>query len=109
MLYMNRSLIPIMEIPFLYPFDISMFSSGCYSSEQEILFCSGYYPFFLSLISPHFFQVYYTFNPIFMLAEPLMLASVFFLLFIAAVAYLHIDPSIRKWSLELSKVIVYTT
>ncbi|XP_044462616.1 dolichyl-diphosphooligosaccharide--protein glycosyltransferase subunit 1B-like [Mangifera indica] len=42
------------------------------------------------------FQVYYTFNPIFMLAEPLMLASVFFLFFVACVAYLHIDLSIRK-------------
>lgn len=42
------------------------------------------------------FQVYYEFNPIFMLAEPLMLASVFFFLFVACVAYLHIDVSIRK-------------
>ncbi|KAM3698319.1 hypothetical protein ACB098_06G179700 [Castanea mollissima] len=42
------------------------------------------------------FQVYYTFNQVFMLAEPLMLASVFFFLFITYVAYLHIDLSIRK-------------
>ncbi|KAJ4849787.1 Dolichyl-diphosphooligosaccharide--protein glycosyltransferase subunit 1B [Turnera subulata] len=42
------------------------------------------------------FQVYYTFKPIFMLAEPLMLASTFFLFFMACVAYLHIDLSIRK-------------
>ncbi|XP_058094499.1 dolichyl-diphosphooligosaccharide--protein glycosyltransferase subunit 1B isoform X2 [Magnolia sinica] len=42
------------------------------------------------------FQVYYKFNPIFMLAEPLMLVSVFFLLFVACIAYLHIDLSIRK-------------
>ncbi|XP_021295606.1 dolichyl-diphosphooligosaccharide--protein glycosyltransferase subunit 1B [Herrania umbratica] len=42
------------------------------------------------------FQVYYTFKPIFMLAEPLMLASAFFLFFIACIAYLHIDLSIRK-------------
>lgn len=42
------------------------------------------------------FQVYYNFNPIFMLAEPLMLASVFFLLFAASVTYLHMDLSIRK-------------
>lgn len=42
------------------------------------------------------FQVYYTFNPIFMLAEPLMLVSVFFLVFIASIAYLHIDLSISK-------------
>jgi len=42
------------------------------------------------------FQVYYTFNQVFMLAEPLMLASVFFLLFVTSVAYLHIDLSIRK-------------
>ncbi|XP_057424151.1 dolichyl-diphosphooligosaccharide--protein glycosyltransferase subunit 1B [Lotus japonicus] len=42
------------------------------------------------------FQVYYNFNPIFMLAEPLMLVSVFFFLFMSAVAYLHMDISIRK-------------
>jgi len=36
MLYKNRSLLPIMEIPFFFPFDIIMFSSGYYSSEQEI-------------------------------------------------------------------------
>ncbi|XP_042476424.1 dolichyl-diphosphooligosaccharide--protein glycosyltransferase subunit 1B [Macadamia integrifolia] len=42
------------------------------------------------------FQVYYDFNPIFMLAEPLMLTSAFFLFFVACVAYLHIDLSIRK-------------
>ncbi|CAK9166296.1 unnamed protein product [Ilex paraguariensis] len=42
------------------------------------------------------FQVYYNFNPIFMVAEPLMLASVFFFFFIACVTYLHMDISIRK-------------
>ncbi|MBA0813700.1 hypothetical protein Gohar_027528 [Gossypium harknessii] len=42
------------------------------------------------------FQVYYTFKPIFMLAEPLMLASAFFMFFVACVAYIHIDLSIRK-------------
>ncbi|GAB4854953.1 Dolichyl-diphosphooligosaccharide--protein glycosyltransferase subunit 1B, variant 2 [Ancistrocladus abbreviatus] len=42
------------------------------------------------------FQVYYKFNPIFMLAEPLMLVSVFFLLFVACIAYLHADLSLRK-------------
>ncbi|KAH9703796.1 Dolichyl-diphosphooligosaccharide--protein glycosyltransferase subunit 1B [Citrus sinensis] len=42
------------------------------------------------------FQVYYTFKPIFMLAEPMMLASAFFLFFMACVAYLHVDLSIRK-------------
>jgi oligosaccharyltransferase complex subunit alpha (ribophorin I) len=42
------------------------------------------------------FQVYYDFHPMFMLAEPLMLTSVFFLLFISCVAYLHMDISIRK-------------
>ncbi|XP_072972760.1 dolichyl-diphosphooligosaccharide--protein glycosyltransferase subunit 1B [Typha angustifolia] len=42
------------------------------------------------------FQVYYDFNPIFMLAEPLMLVSAVFLFFIACIAYLHIDLSIRK-------------
>ncbi|XP_052199306.1 dolichyl-diphosphooligosaccharide--protein glycosyltransferase subunit 1B [Diospyros lotus] len=42
------------------------------------------------------FQVYYHFNPIFMLAEPLILASVFFFFFVACVAYLHVDLSIQK-------------
>ncbi|OAY67342.1 Dolichyl-diphosphooligosaccharide--protein glycosyltransferase subunit 1B [Ananas comosus] len=42
------------------------------------------------------FQVYYDFNPIFMLAEPLMLVSAVFLFFIACISYLHIDLSIRK-------------
>ncbi|XP_061999986.1 dolichyl-diphosphooligosaccharide--protein glycosyltransferase subunit 1B [Rosa rugosa] len=42
------------------------------------------------------FQVYYSFNPVFMLAEPLMLISVFFFLFMASVAYLHVDFSISK-------------
>ncbi|KAL8136405.1 hypothetical protein V2J09_002406 [Rumex salicifolius] len=43
------------------------------------------------------FQVYYSFNPIYMLAEPLMLVSVFFLVFMACMAYLHIDLSIQKY------------
>uniref|UniRef100_A0A0E0KXD0 Dolichyl-diphosphooligosaccharide--protein glycosyltransferase subunit 1 n=1 Tax=Oryza punctata TaxID=4537 RepID=A0A0E0KXD0_ORYPU len=42
------------------------------------------------------FQVYYEFNPIFMLAEPLMLISAVFLFFVACIAYLHIDLSIGK-------------
>ncbi|KAL6578076.1 Dolichyl-diphosphooligosaccharide--protein glycosyltransferase subunit 1B [Orobanche minor] len=42
------------------------------------------------------FQIHYKFNPIFMFAEPLMLTSAFFLLFLTFVAYLHIDLSIRK-------------
>ncbi|KAI3458972.1 hypothetical protein Pfo_015635 [Paulownia fortunei] len=42
------------------------------------------------------FQVHYNFNPVFMLAEPLMLASAFFLFFITCIAYLHTDLSIRK-------------
>ncbi|KAG7012904.1 Dolichyl-diphosphooligosaccharide--protein glycosyltransferase subunit 1B [Cucurbita argyrosperma subsp. argyrosperma] len=42
------------------------------------------------------FQVYYSFNPIFMLAEPLMLVSAFFFFFVACIAYLHIDLSISK-------------
>ncbi|KAL2555521.1 Dolichyl-diphosphooligosaccharide--protein glycosyltransferase subunit 1B [Forsythia ovata] len=42
------------------------------------------------------FQVYYNFNPMFMLAEPLMLVSAFFLFFVACIAYLHMDLSIRK-------------
>ncbi|WOL12949.1 hypothetical protein Cni_G21718 [Canna indica] len=44
------------------------------------------------------FQVYYDFNPIFMLAEPLMLVSAVFLFFIACVAYIHMDLSIGKSS-----------
>ncbi|GMN51071.1 hypothetical protein TIFTF001_020226 [Ficus carica] len=42
------------------------------------------------------FQVYYNFNPMFMLAEPLMLAIAFFLCFVASVAYIHVDLSLRK-------------
>ncbi|KAL8090414.1 hypothetical protein AgCh_039764 [Apium graveolens] len=42
------------------------------------------------------FQVYYNFHPMFMLAEPLMLTTVFFLLFLTSLAYLHMDISIRK-------------
>nr|XP_043631605.1 dolichyl-diphosphooligosaccharide--protein glycosyltransferase subunit 1B [Erigeron canadensis] len=42
------------------------------------------------------FQVYYDFHPMFMLAEPMMLISVFFFLFVAALAYIHMDISIRK-------------
>ncbi|KAF3625681.1 Dolichyl-diphosphooligosaccharide--protein glycosyltransferase subunit 1B [Capsicum annuum] len=42
------------------------------------------------------FQVYYKFSPIYMLAEPLMLTSVFFLFFMACVTYLHLDLSISK-------------
>ncbi|KAG5607878.1 hypothetical protein H5410_029370 [Solanum commersonii] len=42
------------------------------------------------------FQVYYQFSPIYMLAEPLMLTSVFFLFFMACVTYLHLDLSISK-------------
>ncbi|KAF8395233.1 hypothetical protein HHK36_019175 [Tetracentron sinense] len=42
------------------------------------------------------FQVYYNFNPLSMLVEPLILVSAFFLFFMACVAYLHVDLSIRK-------------
>ncbi|KAL8533124.1 hypothetical protein ACS0TY_009392 [Phlomoides rotata] len=42
------------------------------------------------------FQVHYKFNPIYMLAEPLMLVSAFFLFFVTSIAYLHIDLSLRK-------------
>ena len=51
-------------------------------------------------------QVYYTFKPIFMLAEPLMLASVFFLFYVACLAYLHNDLSIRKWQMLLKGLIM---
>uniref|UniRef100_A0A1J3F8T6 Dolichyl-diphosphooligosaccharide--protein glycosyltransferase subunit 1 n=1 Tax=Noccaea caerulescens TaxID=107243 RepID=A0A1J3F8T6_NOCCA len=42
------------------------------------------------------FQVYYTFKPIYMLAEPFMLVSAFFFVFVASLAYVHIDLSIAK-------------
>ncbi|PON50177.1 Ribophorin I [Parasponia andersonii] len=42
------------------------------------------------------FQVYYNFKPIFMLAEPLMLAVAFFLFFVASIAYMHIDLTLSK-------------
>ncbi|KAG2261672.1 hypothetical protein Bca4012_013622 [Brassica carinata] len=42
------------------------------------------------------FQVYYTFKPIYMLAEPLMLVSAFFSVFVASLAYVHIDLNIVK-------------
>lgn len=42
------------------------------------------------------FQVYYNFNPIFMLAEPLMLVTAIFLFFGACIAYLHMDFSLSK-------------
>ncbi|KAF8679100.1 hypothetical protein HU200_045862 [Digitaria exilis] len=44
------------------------------------------------------FQVYYEFNPIFMLAEPMMLTSAVLLFFVACIAYLHMDLSIGKSS-----------
>ncbi|GJN25903.1 hypothetical protein PR202_gb13789 [Eleusine coracana subsp. coracana] len=44
------------------------------------------------------FQVHYEFNPIFMLAEPLMLIFAVFLFFVACIAYLHMDLSIGKAS-----------
>ncbi|KAL6844278.1 hypothetical protein ACP4OV_025951 [Aristida adscensionis] len=42
------------------------------------------------------FQVHYEFNPIFMLAEPVMLISAVFFFFVGCIAYLHMDLSIRK-------------
>ncbi|CAH2045850.1 unnamed protein product [Thlaspi arvense] len=42
------------------------------------------------------FQVYYTFKPIYMLAEPFMLVSAFFFVFVASLAYVHIDLNIAK-------------
>ncbi|XP_020583300.1 dolichyl-diphosphooligosaccharide--protein glycosyltransferase subunit 1B [Phalaenopsis equestris] len=42
------------------------------------------------------FQVYYNFNPIFMLAEPLMLVTAIFLFFSACIAYLRMDLSFAK-------------
>lgn len=42
------------------------------------------------------FQVYYEFKPVFMLVEPLILVFMFFLFFLACIAYLCVDPSIQK-------------
>lgn len=57
-------------------------------------------PFFFGIVFK-FLQIYYKFNPIFMLAEPLMLVSAFFLFFIACIAYLHTDLSISKWWMQV--------
>lgn len=43
-------------------------------------------------------QVYYKFNSLSMLREPLMLISGFFFLFVACIAYVHADFSISKSS-----------
>ncbi|XP_038715211.1 dolichyl-diphosphooligosaccharide--protein glycosyltransferase subunit 1A [Tripterygium wilfordii] len=45
-----------------------------------------------------YFQVYYGFNTLSMLREPLMLISGFFLLFVACIVYVHADMSISKSS-----------
>ncbi|WOL09765.1 dolichyl-diphosphooligosaccharide--protein glycosyltransferase subunit 1A [Canna indica] len=45
-----------------------------------------------------YFQVYYQFNNFSLLREPMMLISGFFLLFVACIAYMHIDMSISKSS-----------
>ncbi|XP_021902463.1 dolichyl-diphosphooligosaccharide--protein glycosyltransferase subunit 1A [Carica papaya] len=45
-----------------------------------------------------YFQVYYKFNKLSMLREPLMLISGFFFLFISCIAYTHADLSISKSS-----------
>ncbi|OMO50963.1 Ribophorin I [Corchorus olitorius] len=45
-----------------------------------------------------FFQVYYKFNKLSMLREPLMLISGFFFLFVACIVYMHADISISKSS-----------
>ncbi|VAI10147.1 unnamed protein product [Triticum turgidum subsp. durum] len=42
------------------------------------------------------FQVYYKFNNISLLIEPMMLITGFFLLFVACIAYMHTDMSISK-------------
>ncbi|KAK9928458.1 hypothetical protein M0R45_025592 [Rubus argutus] len=44
------------------------------------------------------FQVYYKFNSLAMLMEPLMLISGFFFLFVAGIVYMHVDMSISKSS-----------
>ncbi|XVE69569.1 hypothetical protein DITRI_Ditri10aG0001700 [Diplodiscus trichospermus] len=45
-----------------------------------------------------YFQVYYKFNRLSMLREPLMLVSGFFFLFVACIVYMHADISISKSS-----------
>ncbi|KAI5068974.1 hypothetical protein GOP47_0015275 [Adiantum capillus-veneris] len=45
-----------------------------------------------------FFEIYFKFNPVAMLVEPLMLVTGFFLFFIACVAYARLDFSISKSS-----------
>ncbi|KAK6277791.1 PREDICTED: dolichyl-diphosphooligosaccharide--protein glycosyltransferase subunit 1A [Theobroma cacao] len=45
-----------------------------------------------------YFQVYYKFNKLSMLREPLMLISGFFFLFVACIVYMHADISISKSS-----------
>ncbi|OMO90586.1 Ribophorin I [Corchorus capsularis] len=45
-----------------------------------------------------YFQVYYKFNKLSMLREPLMLISGFFFLFVACIVYMHADVSISKSS-----------
>ncbi|KAK9271402.1 hypothetical protein L1049_026992 [Liquidambar formosana] len=44
------------------------------------------------------FQVYYKFNNLSLLREPLMLISGFFFLFVACIVYMHVDMSISKSS-----------
>ncbi|KAK3425087.1 hypothetical protein EUGRSUZ_F01802 [Eucalyptus grandis] len=52
-----------------------------------------------------YFQVYYKFNSISMLREPIMLISGFFFLFVACIVYVHADLSISKSSASyLAKV-----
>ncbi|THU69334.1 hypothetical protein C4D60_Mb08t13340 [Musa balbisiana] len=45
-----------------------------------------------------YFQVYYHFNNLSLLGEPMMLISGFFLLFVACIVYMHTDMSISKSS-----------
>ncbi|XWS20825.1 hypothetical protein CRYUN_Cryun30bG0002300 [Craigia yunnanensis] len=45
-----------------------------------------------------YFQVYYKFNTLSMLREPLMLILGFFFLFVACIVYMHADISISKFS-----------
>lgn len=88
----KKNAVPGHNVPFQVISEIFYFHYGFpgYFIMHEIR--HGYY----KVHDTFFWQVYYTFKPIFMLAEPLMLASAFFLFFIACVAYLHIDLSIRK-------------
>lgn len=50
----------------------------------------------LMVLMPYNMQVYYRFNNISLLREPMMLITGFFLLFMACIVYMRTDMSISK-------------